>query len=101
MQKLKAATSGTEAVTVIDPKTANPFTPRPSSASLTHKPSGLGLIGKPAEVMAELDSPSYMPEGVEPSHWDRLVTARHRKVENEQRVRRITSVTMSTETGSS
>lgn len=35
--------------------------------------------------MAELDSPSYMPEGVDSVQWDRLVTARHRKVESEQK----------------
>ena len=89
MQKLKAAISGTEGVAVIDLKTVNPFTPRPSSASLAHKPSGLGLTGKPTDIMAELDSLSHMPDGVDPAQWDRLVAARHRKVESEQRVWRL------------
>ena len=83
-QKLKGAPSITD--TTIDPRTANPFTPRPSSGSLTH---GTGLVSRPSfEFMAELDSPSYMPEGVESVQWDRLVTARHRKVESEQRASR-------------
>ena len=86
-QKLKVATSISESGTTIDPKTANPFTPRPSSASLSHKSSGPGLSGKlSSEIMADLDNLSNMPEGVEPSQWDRLVAARHKKVDSEQRV---------------
>ena len=38
------------------------------------------------DAMAEYDSPSHMPDGVAPNVWERLVVARRRKIENEQKV---------------
>lgn len=38
------------------------------------------------EAMAEYDSPSHMPDGVTPNMWERLVVARRKKIENEQKV---------------
>lgn len=37
--------------------------------------------------MAEYDSPSHMPDGVTNNMWERLVVARRKKVENEQKVK--------------
>lgn len=82
IHKLKAVTGGTE--TIVEPKTANPFTPRPSSASLTQKPSNVSCIS--SEMMSELDNPSHMPDGVESNQWDRLVASRHKKVDSELKV---------------
>jgi len=40
----------------------------------------------PGDIMAEYDSPSHMPDGVTHNMWERLVAARRKKVENEQKV---------------
>lgn len=38
------------------------------------------------DIMSEYDSPSHMPEGVTHNMWERLVVARRKKVESEQKV---------------
>ncbi len=72
-------------------KTDNPFGPRPSSASLVHRPSvaSISMGERPEVMMGELDDPDNMLDGLEPSQWERFVNARHRKVENELKVREI------------
>ena len=72
-------------------KSENPFTPRPSSGSLAHKPSGTMSGGgvtreRVEEVMKDLDSVVNMPETLEVAQWERFVAYRHRKVESEMRV---------------
>ena len=47
---------------------------------LTTQTSQLG------DAMLEYDSPSHMPDGVTPNMWERLVVARRKKMENEQKV---------------
>ena len=67
---------------MLDPKSQNPFPHRPPTAT-----GGQRLVGKVSEdEMSELDHPSHMPEGVDPSQWDRLVGARHRKWDSETKV---------------
>lgn len=39
------------------------------------------------KAMEELDAPENMPEGMDPSVWQRFCLARRAKVESEQRVR--------------
>ena len=69
-------------------KTDNPFGPRPSSASLPSVTSvGVGERSEVMVMMGELDDPDNMPDGLEPSQWERFVNTRHRKVENELKVR--------------
>lgn len=46
----------------------------------------MAQISHPGDIMAEYDSPSHMPEGVTHNMWERLVAARRKKVENEQKV---------------
>lgn len=67
-----------------DPNSLNLFATRPSSAST---PRGAGAGAEQENPMAELDSPSYMPEGLELHTWERFVAHRHRKVESEGKVR--------------
>ena len=67
---------------VPDPKSQNPFPQRPPSAV------GQKTVTRTGEdPMSELDHVSHMPDGVEGSQWERLVGARRRKWESEQKVR--------------
>ena len=69
-----------EGTLVPDPKSQNPFAHRPSSAAR-------GGQGQPWEdPMSELDDAANMPEGLDPSQWERFVIARRVKVESEQKV---------------
>ncbi len=70
-----------EGILVPDAKSPNPFAQRPPSAAG-------GRAHAMDDPMAELDQLSHMPDGVEPSAWDRLVVARKRKVDSEQKVHR-------------
>ena len=87
--KLRGGGATVGAVAMVT-KTDNPFGPRPSSASLTHKQSVASVTmssqDKPEVVMGDLDDPENMPEGLEPFHWDKFIVARHKKVESELRV---------------
>lgn len=73
-QRLKAGESSMQH----DPSSSNPFAHRPMSALGGKKAGG--------DVMAELDHPSNMPEGVDRAAWEHFVKARRRKVDSEQRV---------------
>ena len=61
-----------------DPSSTNPFAQRPISA-LGGKKGGLAAL-------AELDHSSNAPDGVDRATWDRLVVARQKKYESEQKV---------------
>ena len=69
-----------EGTLVPDPKSQNPFAQRPSSAA------GARQGQQWEDPMSELDDPANMPEGLDPSQWERFVIARRRKVESEQKV---------------
>ena len=73
-QRLKAGESGMQH----DPSSSNPFAHRPMSALGGKKAGG--------DLMAELDHPSNIPEGVDRHAWDHFVKTRRRKVESEQKV---------------
>lgn len=73
-QRLKAGESSMQH----DPSSSNPFAHRPMSALGGKKAGG--------NMMAELDHPSNMPEGMDRAAWDHFVKARRRKVDSEQRV---------------
>ena len=67
---------------------------RPSSGSVLHgrkssivtMGSVTHVVGRVEAMMADLDDPVHMPEGLEQIQWDRFITARHKKVESELRV---------------
>ena len=73
-------------------RSSNPFQAQPSSASMAHRGSTLGVgpdgrVLIPAQqLMQDLDSPANLLEGLEDYQWERFITARLRKVESEQRV---------------
>ncbi|NWI16625.1 CFA43 protein, partial [Crypturellus soui] len=62
--------------------TASPYGDHSSSAEDYQE--GLNLLMK---AMDELDKPEYMPNGLDPSLWDRFCLARRNKVESEQLVK--------------
>lgn len=79
--KLKQGTSN-EGMKV-DSKSLNPFAVlRPSSA--TSKRKAQDDEGNP-DPMMELDDPSHMPEGLDYSVWDRVISHRRKKFASEQR----------------
>lgn len=58
-----------------------------------HRSFLMAQVSHPGDFMAEYDSPTHMPEGVTHNMWERLVAARRRKVENEQKVMNICKYT--------
>lgn len=60
-----------------NPKSQDLFSLRPSSSGMTREGEN---------PMAELDTVGYMPEGLEPSLWERFIAHRHKKVDSESRV---------------
>ncbi|KGL73709.1 WD repeat-containing protein 96, partial [Tinamus guttatus] len=62
--------------------TASPYGDHSGSAEDYQE--GLNLLMK---AMDELDKPEYMPNGLDPSLWDRFCLARRNKVESEQLVK--------------
>lgn len=58
-----------------------------------HRSFLMAQVSHPGDFMAEYDSPTHMPEGVTHNMWERLVAARRRKVENEQKVLNICKYT--------
>lgn len=60
-----------------DPHSLNLFAVMTSSSS---------TLRETENPMTELDSISFMPEGMEPHVWERFVVHRHRKVESEAKV---------------
>lgn len=53
---------------------------------MDHRSFLVAQVSHPGDIMAEYDSPSHMPDGVTNSMWERLVVARRKKIENEQKV---------------
>lgn len=84
--KLKSEVAGGEV-----PAVKSDNVPVPSSGSLNVKTSGVAAVGSGnwsvEEMMSELDVPTNMPEGIDLIQWERLVAARHSKVESERKVR--------------
>lgn len=81
-QKVKQGTG--EGLTILDPKSQNPFPHRPPTA-VGGGGQKLSVRGS-EDALSELDHVSHMPDGVDVTQWDRLVTARRRKWDSEMKV---------------
>ena len=75
---------------LLDGKNPNPFAERPSTArQMAQAKSALNA------ALDELDKPSNMPEGLDPSVWQRMCAVRRSKIESENLVSDFGSVNVS------
>ena len=77
---------------LLDGKNPNPFAERPSTArQMAQAKSALNA------ALDELDKPVNMPEGLDPSVWQRMCQARRAKIESENLVSDSDSVVSQTD----